>query len=119
MDASFGLENAQWFADGPDDAYEDSTFHRSRAHGYVAEEVKAVRTAWRHRGRQLRQTRIQRPRRAPSWIMSWRDASRNLAVWFNAHADGKGQALRRFDRRVLWRGAFHAVWLGRDAGGAS
>ena len=45
MDASFGLENAQWFANGPEDAHEEPTFHRSRAHAYVAEEVKAVRTA--------------------------------------------------------------------------
>ena len=43
MDASFGLENAQWFADGPQDAHEEPTFHRSRAHAYVAREVAAVR----------------------------------------------------------------------------
>ena len=45
MDASFGLENALWFAHGPEDAYEDPTFRRSRAHDYVADEVKAVRHA--------------------------------------------------------------------------
>ena len=45
MDASFGLENAQWFADGPEDCHEEPTFHRSRAHAYVAKEVEAVRTA--------------------------------------------------------------------------
>lgn len=43
MDQSFGLENALWFADGPDDAHEEPTFGRSRAHDYVAAEVKAVR----------------------------------------------------------------------------
>ena len=39
----FGLENVLWFADDPEDAHEDPTFHRSRAHEYVAREVKAVR----------------------------------------------------------------------------
>lgn len=42
-DQGFGLESALWFADRPEDAYEDPTFHRSRAHKYVAREVKAVR----------------------------------------------------------------------------
>jgi len=42
---TFGLENALWFANSPDDAYEDPTFHRSRSHDYVANEVKAVRTS--------------------------------------------------------------------------
>jgi dimethylglycine dehydrogenase len=42
---SFGLENALWFAASPDDAYEEPTFHRSRSHGYVAKEVKAVRAS--------------------------------------------------------------------------
>ncbi|MBL8710535.1 MAG: GcvT family protein [Rhodospirillaceae bacterium] len=41
----FGLEHALWFADGPDDAHEQPTFNRSRAHAYVAREVKAVREA--------------------------------------------------------------------------
>jgi len=41
----FGLEVALWFADGPEDAHEEPTFRRSRAHDYVAREVKAVRTA--------------------------------------------------------------------------
>ena len=45
MGQSFGLENALWFADGPDDAYEDPTFERNRSHEYVAREVKAVREA--------------------------------------------------------------------------
>ena len=45
MDQGFGLEHALWFADGPDDAHEDPTFRRSRAHDYVAREVEAVRTA--------------------------------------------------------------------------
>ena len=40
---SFGLEHALWFANNPDDAYEEPTFRRSRAHDYVADEVKAVR----------------------------------------------------------------------------
>ena len=39
----FGLENVLWFADGPEDAHEEPTFQRSRAHDYVAREVKAVR----------------------------------------------------------------------------
>jgi dimethylglycine dehydrogenase len=42
---SFGLENVLWFADGPDDAHEEPTFRRSRAHAYVGREVKAVREA--------------------------------------------------------------------------
>ena len=45
MDQSFGLEHALWFADGPDDAHEDSTFRRNRSFDYVAREVKAVREA--------------------------------------------------------------------------
>jgi len=32
-----------WFANSPEDAYEEPTFHRSRSHDYVAKEVKAVR----------------------------------------------------------------------------
>jgi len=43
MGDSFGLEHALWFADGPDDAHEEPSFRRSRAHDYVAREVKAVR----------------------------------------------------------------------------
>jgi dimethylglycine dehydrogenase len=39
----FGLENVLWFANDPQDAYEEPTFRRSRAHDYVAEEVRAVR----------------------------------------------------------------------------
>ena len=45
MGQSFGLEHALWFADGPEDAYEDPTFERNRSHEYVAREVKAVREA--------------------------------------------------------------------------
>ncbi|MEL6996984.1 MAG: FAD-dependent oxidoreductase [Pseudomonadota bacterium] len=45
MDQGFGLEHALWFADGPSDAHEDPSFRRSRAHEYVAREVKAVREA--------------------------------------------------------------------------
>lgn len=44
MDQSFGLENALWFADGPDDAHEDPTFERNRSHDYVAREVATVRS---------------------------------------------------------------------------
>jgi len=40
---SFGLENAMWFADSPQDAHEEPTFHRSRAHDYIGAEVMAVR----------------------------------------------------------------------------
>ena len=40
---AFGLENVLWFADGPEDAHEEPTFRRSRAHDYIAGEVKAVR----------------------------------------------------------------------------
>ena len=42
-DQGFGLESALWFANKPEDAHEDPTFNRSRAHKYVAREVKAVR----------------------------------------------------------------------------
>ena len=45
MADGFGLENALWFADSPEDAYENPTFKRSRAHDYVAQEVQAVREA--------------------------------------------------------------------------
>jgi dimethylglycine dehydrogenase len=40
---AFGLENALWFANSPEDAHEEPTFRRSRAHDYIAAEVKAVR----------------------------------------------------------------------------
>ena len=43
MDEVFGLEHVLWFADEPQDAFENPTFKRSRAHDYVAAEVKAVR----------------------------------------------------------------------------
>ena len=39
----FGLEHALWFANSPEDAHEEPTFRRSRAHDYVGAEVKAVR----------------------------------------------------------------------------
>ena len=42
---SFGLENVLWFANSPEDAYEEPTFHRSRSHDYVAKEVEAVRAS--------------------------------------------------------------------------
>lgn len=45
MGQAFGLENALWFADGPDDAHEEPTFGRNRSHDYVARECKAVREA--------------------------------------------------------------------------
>lgn len=43
MGQSFGLEHALWFADSPEDAWEDPTFERNRSHEYVAREVEAVR----------------------------------------------------------------------------
>ncbi len=43
MGQAFGLEHALWFADNPEDAWEDPTFERNRSHDYVAQEVKAVR----------------------------------------------------------------------------
>ena len=43
MGQGFGLENALWFADGPEDAFEDPTFERNRSHDYVARECAAVR----------------------------------------------------------------------------
>ena len=45
MNQNFGLENAQWFADGPDDAHENPTFERNRSFAYVKREVEAVQTA--------------------------------------------------------------------------
>ncbi|SLN18414.1 4-methylaminobutanoate oxidase (formaldehyde-forming) [Roseovarius litorisediminis] len=45
MDQGFGLENALWFADGPEDAHEVPSFRRNRSFDYVAREVKAVREA--------------------------------------------------------------------------
>lgn len=45
MDQGFGLENALWFSNGPEDAHEEPTFERNRSFDYVAEEVKAVREA--------------------------------------------------------------------------
>ena len=43
MGQAFGLEHALWFADGPEDAWEDPTFERNRSFDYVAREVAAVR----------------------------------------------------------------------------
>lgn len=43
MGASFGLENALWFADSPENAVETPTLRRSNAFPFVAEEVAAVR----------------------------------------------------------------------------
>ena len=43
MGQAFGLEHVLWFADNPEDAWEDPTFERNRSHNYVAREVKAVR----------------------------------------------------------------------------
>ncbi len=45
MGDSFGLEHVLWFAHGPEDAHEEPTFERSRAHDYVAAECRAVREA--------------------------------------------------------------------------
>lgn len=43
MGQSFGLEHVLWFADSPDDAWEDPTFERNRSHDYVAKEVANTR----------------------------------------------------------------------------
>ncbi|PPR41294.1 MAG: 4-methylaminobutanoate oxidase (formaldehyde-forming) [Alphaproteobacteria bacterium MarineAlpha5_Bin12] len=43
MGDSFGLEHVLWFANDKKDAFEEPTFKRSRAHDYIANEVKAVR----------------------------------------------------------------------------
>ena len=43
MGQSFGLEHALWFADSPEDAWEDPTFERNRSHDYVARECDTVR----------------------------------------------------------------------------
>lgn len=45
MGQAFGLEHALWFADAPEDAWEDPTFERNRSFDYVARECKAVRDA--------------------------------------------------------------------------
>ncbi|MBY5978653.1 FAD-dependent oxidoreductase [Phaeobacter italicus] len=45
MDQGFGLENALWFADGPEDAHEEPTFERNRSFDYVKREVEAVQQA--------------------------------------------------------------------------
>ena len=45
MDQGFGLEHALWFADGPEDAFEEPSFRRNRSHAYVAREVDAVQKA--------------------------------------------------------------------------
>ena len=43
MGDTFGLEHVLWFAKNKQDAFEEPTFKRSRAHKYVAAEVNAVR----------------------------------------------------------------------------
>jgi len=43
MGQAFGLEHALWFADSPEDAWEDPTFERNRSHDYVARECETVR----------------------------------------------------------------------------
>ncbi|MDQ2067809.1 FAD-dependent oxidoreductase [Xinfangfangia sp. CPCC 101601] len=45
MGQAFGLENALWFANGPEDAHEIPTFERNRSFDYVAAECKAVSEA--------------------------------------------------------------------------
>ncbi len=45
MGQAFGLEHALWFADNPEDAWEDPTFERNRSHEYVARECEAVRNS--------------------------------------------------------------------------
>ena len=42
MDQGFGLENAMWFADSPEDAHEEPTFERNRSFDYVKREIDAV-----------------------------------------------------------------------------
>jgi len=44
MGQAFGLEHVLWFADSPEDAFEDPTFERNRSFDYVAKEVAAVRS---------------------------------------------------------------------------
>ena len=44
MGQAFGLEHVLWFADSPEDAWEDPMFERNRSHPYVAKECEAVRT---------------------------------------------------------------------------
>ena len=39
------MEHTLWFANNKEDAHEEPTFKRSRAHEYVAREVNAVRNA--------------------------------------------------------------------------
>ena len=120
MDQGFGLEHALWFADGPGDAHEDPSFRRSRAHDYVAQEVKAVREAVgciqianyskhaftgpgaRAFLNRVLAGRVPKPGRLALTPM----------------LIGEGQALWRPHRRVLVRRRFHGVRLRRDAGGA-
>ena len=45
MGQAFGLEHVLWFANDPEDAWEDPTFERNRSHDYVAAECRAVREA--------------------------------------------------------------------------
>ena len=45
MDQSFGLENAQWFADSAEDAFEEPSFERNRSFDYVKRECLAVQNA--------------------------------------------------------------------------
>ena len=45
MGQAFGLEHVLWFANDPEDAFEDPTFERNRSHDYVAAECRAVRDA--------------------------------------------------------------------------
>ena len=120
MDQGFGLENAMWFADGVEDAHEEPTFRRSRAHDYVAREVKAVREAVgcieianfaKHEFKgpgagafldRILAGRLPKPGRLEP----------------DAHADAQGQALWRPDGVLPGRGPLHAFRLRRHAGGA-
>jgi dimethylglycine dehydrogenase len=45
MGQGFGLENALWFADSAEDAFETPSFERNRSHDYVAREIDAVHSA--------------------------------------------------------------------------
>ena len=120
MDQGFGLEHALWFADGPEDAHEDPSFRRSRAHDYVAREVRAVREAvgcieianYSKHGFTGPGARAFLDR-----VLAGR-VPKPGRIALDAHADGEGQALRRSHRCLPRRGRLLRRRLGRDAGGA-
>ena len=121
MGQGFGLEHALWFADGPDDAHEAPTFERNRSHDYVAREVRAVQTAVG--GIEIanfskHEFRGAGARAYLEHILAGTYSGAG-APCAHSDADAKGSALWRSDRRLSCRRSFHAVWFGRDAGGAS